>query len=140
MTDFIPYAPLVFLFVMMLAVLDRIFGIRRQMAESRRPVMTAQDVANRLHRIVDEGMDSIKWARLDLDDFVLVHTADRWRIGILLKNGDLYAVVNSFSREHKEPEGKGERQPLAVFREQWPDEWQKLQDVIVAALKRDGSI
>ena len=139
MNQSIVYSVTVILFILVLAMIDQIFGIRRRIAAARRPMMTAQDVANRLHRLADEGVDGINWSRLDLDDFVVIHTVDFWRIGILLKHGDLSAVANVRSKEFKEPE-VGDRQPLVVLREQWPDDMQELQDIIAAALKRDGSI
>lgn len=121
-------------------LIELVFGVKKRILSFWLPEITPQDITNKLRQITDEGVDGISWSRLDLDDFVQVWTPDGWRMGIKLRGGDLLGVANARSKNHKEIKTMMDEQPLVLFRRQWPDDVQKLQDVIAAALRRDGSL
>jgi len=101
--------------------------------------ITAAMVANRLHELALNGVDDVlvSGTDIDLDNFIILHLTGGWRIGFTWLNGRPGSVVNAM--RDGVPGEDLRNQPMAIYRSKWPDDVQRLQDVIVAAMKRDGN-
>ena len=102
--------------------------------------ITASQVANRLHELAQNGVDDVlvSGVDIDMDNFIILHLTGGWRIGFIWLNGRAGSVINAMC--NGVPGEDFRNQPMAILQSKWPDDMQKLQDIIAAALKRDGSI